>query len=99
MEHSEDQASNEPSESDTAAPGASIGSAGNHASDPHLPSAMPISGDAVDDLGHAFDDAASATIHMSTDALDCVGATLDHLISTTNLFDVPPFDLDIGGPY
>ena len=58
-----------------------------------------ISGDAVDDLGHAFDDAASATIHMSTDALDCVGATLDHLISTTNLFDVPPFDVDIGGGY
>ena len=48
--------------------------------------------DVLDAVAHALDDMSSA--YMPCGALDSVGLALEHLITTTNLFDVPPFDID-----
>ena len=53
-----------------------------------------VSCDPLDGVAHALDDMAATAPYLSCDALESVGYTLDHLISVTDLFDVPPFDLD-----
>ncbi|HEY7300256.1 MAG TPA: hypothetical protein VH684_20375 [Xanthobacteraceae bacterium] len=54
----------------------------------------PIPADTLNGVAHTLADIPSATSYMPCEAVDSVGSTLDHLVNTTNLFDVPPFDFD-----
>jgi len=93
----QNQAANDetlPSNSGTLIAGSSFGDdhLANVVADNDLLSAiMPVSWDAVHSVG---DDILATATAVSGDGLDSIGHTLDQLTSATNLFDVPPFDLD-----
>jgi len=78
------------SESGTLIAGSSVGT--DHLADFDLLAAMtPVSSDALDGGGETI---LSAMTSVAWDGSDSIGHTLDQLTSATNLFDVPPLDLD-----
>jgi hypothetical protein len=79
-----------PSDSGTLIAGSSFGE--DHLADNDLLSAITtVSWDAAHSVG---DNMLSMVTSISGDGLDSIDHTLDQFTSATNLFDVPPFDLD-----
>jgi hypothetical protein len=77
--------------------GSSFGA--DHLADNDLLSAItPVPWHALDSAGDTMLSTTSATCDgvdsIGHDGVDGIGHTLDQLTSATNLFDVPPFDLD-----